>query len=114
VTILPSPLPRLARLFLPRNVVAITLGRRIWIAPELPPAQLEAVLRHEMVHVRQMKALGVPRFLCRYVGEYLRNRLRGMNHDAAYRAISFEREAFAVERGAHAVRPYRAGDDGDR
>jgi len=97
VTILPSPLPRLARLFLPRNVVAITLGRRIWIARALPPAELEVVLRHEMVHVRQMEQLGVPRFLWRYLGEYVRNRLRGMSHDQAYRAISFEREAFAVE-----------------
>ncbi|HKS21962.1 MAG TPA: hypothetical protein VJZ76_04125 [Thermoanaerobaculia bacterium] len=97
MTILPSPLPRFARLFLPRNVVAITLGRRIWVARELPPAEMEMVLRHEMVHVRQMEELGVPRFLWRYVSEYLRNRLRGMDHDAAYRAISFEREAFAVE-----------------
>jgi muconolactone delta-isomerase len=82
---------------LPRNVAAITLGRRIWIARELPPAEMEVLLRHEMVHVRQMEQLGVPRFLWRYVGEYVRNRLRGMDHDAAYRAISFEREAFAVE-----------------
>jgi hypothetical protein len=97
VTIVPSPLPRLARLLLPRNVVAITLGHRIWIARELPPAEMEVLLRHEMVHVRQMEQLGVPRFLWRYVGEYVRNRVRGMNHDAAYRAISFEQEAFAVE-----------------
>jgi hypothetical protein len=97
VTIVPSPLPRLARLLLPRNVVAITLGHRIWIARELPPAEMEVLLRHEMMHVRQMEQLGVPRFLWHYVGEYVRNRLRGMDHDAAYRAISFEREAFAVE-----------------
>ncbi len=97
MTIVPSPLPRLARLLLPRNVIAITLGHRIWVARELPPAEMEVLLRHEMVHVRQMEQLGVPRFLWRYVGEYVRNRLRGMDHDAAYRAISFEREAFAVE-----------------
>jgi hypothetical protein len=97
VTILPSPLPRFARLLLPRNVAAITLGRRIWVARELPPAEMAVLMRHEMVHVRQMEQLGVPRFLWRYVKEYVRNRLRGMDHDAAYRAISFEREAFAVE-----------------
>ena len=97
MTIVPSPLPRFARLLLPRNVVAITLGHRIWITRKLPPAEMEVLLRHEMVHVRQMEQLGVPRFLWRYVGEYVRNRLRGMDHDAAYRAISFEREAFAVE-----------------
>lgn len=84
-------------LLLPRNVAAITLGRRIWIARELPPADLDALLRHELVHVRQMERLGVALFLVRYVGEYVANRIRRMDHDAAYRAISFEREAFAVE-----------------
>jgi hypothetical protein len=84
-------------LLLPRNVAAITLGRRIWVARELPPAQMDALLRHELVHVRQMERLGVAVFLLRYVAEYVRNRVRGLGHDASYRAISFEREAFAVE-----------------
>ena len=73
-------------------------GRRIWIARELPPAEHEALLRHELVHVRQMEQLGVLAFVVRYLGEYLANRVRRMGHDAAYRAISFEREAFAAER----------------
>ena len=98
MTIVPSPLPRLVRLLLPRNLLAITLGRRIWIARELPPAEMEVLLRHELVHVRQMEQLGVLLFLVRYLGEYLRNRFRRMGHDAAYRAISFEREAFAAEK----------------
>ena len=85
-------------LLLPRNVAAITLGRRIWIARELPPAEHEALLRHELVHVRQMERHGMFVFLVQYLGEYLANRFRGMGHDAAYRAISFEREAFAAER----------------
>ena len=85
-------------LLLPRNVAALTLGRRIWIARELPAAELETLLRHELVHVRQMERLGVLPFLARYLGEYARNRFRRMGHDAAYRAISFEREAFAAER----------------
>jgi hypothetical protein len=82
------------RLFVHRNVAAITLGRRIYIAEEAT----EVILRHEMVHVRQAGELGLPRFLWRYVAEYLRNRWRGMAHDAAYRAISFEVEAFRAER----------------
>lgn len=85
-------------LLLPRDVAAITLGRRIWIARELPPEELERLLRHELVHVRQMEERGVVRFLIRYLAEYLRNRCRRMGHDAAYRAISFEQEAFAAER----------------
>jgi hypothetical protein len=97
VTIVPSPLPRFVRPFLPRNLLAITIGRRIWIARELPPAEMDVLLRHEMVHVAQMERLGVFVFVLRYVGEYVRNRLHGMGHDAAYRAISFEAEAFAAD-----------------
>ena len=82
---------------LPRAVAAITLGRRIWIRRELPPPQLDVLLRHELVHVRQMERIGVLPFLLRYLGEYIRNRVRGLGHDAAYRAISFEAEAFATE-----------------
>ena len=82
------------RLFVHRNVAAITLGRRIYIAEEAS----EEILRHEMVHVRQAGELGLARFLWRYVAEYLRNRRRGMAHHAAYRAISFEVEAFAAEK----------------
>jgi hypothetical protein len=81
------------RPFVLRNVAAITLGRRIYVAEEAT----EAILRHEMVHVRQAGELGLARFLWRYVAEYLRNRRRGMRHDEAYRAISFEVEAFAAE-----------------
>jgi hypothetical protein len=100
-------------LLLPRDVVAITLGRRIWVARELPPAQMDALLRHEMVHVRQMERLGVLWFLLRYVAEYVRNRARGLGHDAAYRAISFEREAFEAERpGAGAGAGSGAGSGG--
>jgi hypothetical protein len=83
------------RPFLFRGTVAITLGRRIYIDAEHYTA---AVVRHELVHVRQAGELGMLRFLTRYVLEYVRNRRRGMPHDEAYRAISFEAEAFAVER----------------
>ena len=80
--------------FLARGVAAITIGRRIWVRAG---ACSDALLRHELEHVRQMGELGLIRFLCRYLGEYVRNRLSGMSSDAAYRNISFEREAFAAE-----------------
>jgi len=84
------------RIFLLPRVIAITLGRRIYIAEG---HATEALLRHELVHVRQAGELGVIRFLWRYASEYVRNRRRGMTHDDAYRAISFEAEAFAAETG---------------
>ena len=57
----------------------------------------ESLLRHELTHVRQMGDLGLLRFGWRYLFEYFRNRFSGMAVDAAYRNISFEREAFAAE-----------------
>ena len=51
------------------------------------------LLRHELVHVRQWRDLGVARFLMRDVGSYLRWRLRGYGHWAAYRRIPLEVEA---------------------
>jgi len=77
-----------------RGVAAITMGRRIYIAVG---EESDTLLRHELAHVRQAEELGVVRFLLRYVAEYIRNRRIGMRHEAAYRAISFEVEAFAAE-----------------
>jgi len=88
------------RPFLARGVAAITIGRRIWVdvgRASARPDGLKSVLRHERVHVRQMRDLGVLRFLWLYLREYFRNRLAGMSSDDAYRNISFEREAFAAE-----------------
>jgi hypothetical protein len=82
------------RPFLHRRTIAISFGRRIYVAAGYAT---DALLRHELVHVRQATELGTIRFVCRYVAEYVRNRRRGMPHDAAYRAISFEAEAFAAE-----------------
>jgi hypothetical protein len=83
------------RPFLHRRTIAITLGRRVFVAEGYAS---DALIRHELVHVRQATELGVLRFVWRYVAEYVRNRRRGMSHDAAYRAISFEAEAFLAER----------------
>ena len=81
-----------------RDVAAITLGRRIYVAAAVREAQLESLIRHELAHVRQVAACGLWRFLWRYGMEYAGNRRAGMSRDEAYRAISFERDAFAAER----------------
>ena len=56
-------------------------------------AASEQLLRHERVHVRQWREFGFVGFLTRYVGAYLRWRLRGYGHWAAYRRIPLEIEA---------------------
>lgn len=85
------------RPFMQRDVLAITIGRRIYVSAEVGGSTLERLLRHEMVHVRQMQRLGVVRFLWRYLREYVAHRRAGLEAAAAYRSVSFEREAFAAE-----------------
>lgn len=89
------------RPFLVRGVLAITLGRRIYVAPKmLHRAQndLEALLRHELAHVRQVAQLGLVRFVAIYIRDYLRLRRSGLSRHQAYAAIPFEIEATAAEK----------------
>lgn len=53
------------------------------------------LLNHEKIHLRQQLELLVIPFYVWYLLEYLWHRLKGKSHYAAYRRISFEREAFA-------------------
>lgn len=85
------------RPFLARDVVAITLGRRIYVREMLESASFERLLRHELAHVRQVHRLGLVVFLWRYVLEFARNWRRLRSFHAAYAAISFEIEARAAE-----------------
>jgi hypothetical protein len=75
----------------PPGAAAITLGRVVSVRRRF--AGDERLLAHELVHVRQWRRLGVFGFLRRYVGAYLRWRLRGYGHWAAYRRIPLEVEA---------------------
>src|SRR5687767_6077517 len=95
--------PRWLRLVTARDVVAITLGRRIYLRADMterPPEKLARLLRHELVHVRQVNRLGVVIFLWRYVTEFLVHFWRERSVARAYRSISFEIEANAEEERA--------------
>lgn len=81
------------RPFLFGGVAGITLGRRVYVEGPDPIA----VLRHELVHVRQIQRLGILRFYWDYVREYVANRRRGLPPAEAYRQTSLEQEAFAAE-----------------
>jgi hypothetical protein len=84
------------RPFLMPGVLAITLGRRIYLAPAMlsrKPQEIESLIRHELVHVRQVVRLGLVRFFLIYVRDYLRLRRRGMTRHQAYANIPFELEA---------------------
>jgi Domain of unknown function (DUF4157) len=88
------------RPFLARDVIGITLGRRIYLNPKVssrPNSYMERLLRHELAHVRQVNRHGLIGFLVRYVTEFLRHFVREKSVAAAYRKISFEVEAAAAE-----------------
>jgi hypothetical protein len=80
------------------GATATTLGPLILMRPRgVGNARL---LRHELEHVRQWREQGVLGFLRRYLGAYLRWRLRGYPHWGAYRRIPQEVEAEWIARRA--------------
>ena len=86
--------------FMARNVLAITLGRRIYLSRHLMETgreRLEATLRHELEHVRQVQQHGFIRFLCIYLRDYVQLRRQGLSSAVAYAAIPFEIEAKEAE-----------------
>lgn len=85
------------RPFLMRGVIAITLGRRIYVRSEMAASALERLLRHEVAHVRQVNQYGLIRFLWKYLGEFFRHWWRLRSPQEAYARISFEVEARAAE-----------------
>lgn len=88
------------RPFMSRNVVAITLGRRIYILPsylERSRDEVARLIRHELAHVAQVQRLGLIRFLATYAVEFVRHFRRTRSVDAAYHSISFEVEARQAE-----------------
>lgn len=86
------------RPFLMRDVIAITLGRRVYLAANTAQEQVEQLLRHELAHVRQIARLGLVRFYWLYLIEFISLRRRGLSSSDAYHRISFEVEAFAAEK----------------
>jgi len=73
------------------GVGAMTLGRVILLRRD--QRDDDALLAHELVHVRQWRELGAGRFLWRYLGAYARGRAAGLSHQRAYEAIPLEVEA---------------------
>ena len=93
--------PVLERL-LGQHVHAITIGRTVAINPKVFEDVLKGsepeLLAHELIHVAQWEDQGIFAFAWAYMRDYLRLRLLGATHDAAYRSIGFEYQAFAGAR----------------
>lgn len=79
----------IAKLF---RVNGIVLYPFIFLAPKDPDPIL---INHELIHMDQIKRLGVFKFYRNYLCEYWTYRKKGLTHDQAYRSISFEQEAYS-------------------
>lgn len=101
------------------GVDAITLGRRVLVAPRhLRRGRGGArevtgrLMAHEVAHLLQAERAGLLPFLFAYLREYLSGMRRAPKWDAAahwraYSEISFEREAREIERAYQAWRARR-------
>lgn len=58
----------------------------------------ESDINHEMIHTAQMKEMGYVLFYLWYLVEWLIKLLKLGDSNKAYRAISFEREAYGNEK----------------
>jgi GNAT superfamily N-acetyltransferase len=81
------------------RVEAFVIGRTVFLSRRAARSvasgsrEGQALLAHERAHVDQYRRHGLPRFLFRYLSDYLRARARGRPHEEAYAEIGFEREA---------------------
>ncbi len=107
------PSPRLRyrhwifKLPLARNYRGMVMGRTILFKGDESDVS-PTLLRHELIHQEQIDRHGMARFYLIYLRDYLNNLWRLRDHDAAYRNIPFEREAFERENERE------AGQDDDR
>ncbi len=85
----------------PPQADAITLGSTVFVRKHA--ANSPSLMPHELIHVQQFAKHGPVRFLLRYVGAYLRFRLNGFGHLAAYRRIPLEVEASWLSRIGESV-----------
>ena len=95
-------MPPWMRTVLSGRVAAITIGTLVFVSPSRFEVVVSGndpeLLAHELIHVGQWRERGPVAFLIRYVSEYLRLRRCGLDHQVAYRHISFEWEAYAGAR----------------
>ena len=75
----------------PLKIEAIVLYPFVFFAAKQPTEKID---NHERIHIEQIKRDGVLMFYARYFYEYFRFRRKGLSHDLAYHAISYEQEAY--------------------
>lgn len=80
----------------PPQADAITIGKTVFVRKHA--ARSDRLIAHELIHVHQFERMGRFKFFRSYVGSYLKLRLSGYGHMAAYRRIPLEVEAVWLSR----------------
>ena len=97
-----TPMPPTVSKLLGSHVQAITIVRTIMVNPNLFERVIAGsepeLLAHELIHVAQWEDTGIVAFALDYARDYLRLRLLGATHDAAYRSVGFEYQAYVGAR----------------
>ena len=73
---------------------AITLGCHIYFSEKTVYSSL---LTHELVHIKQIEALGRFKFYFSYFYQFIKNLWKYKNWEKAYYFISFEQEAYKTQ-----------------
>ena len=81
------------RYLLPKSVTAIALWPFVFFK-ERNPSTNEVILNHEKIHLKQQLELLIIFFYFIYFIEYFVLLIIYLDHDKAYRNISFEKEAY--------------------
>ncbi len=79
------------------KVYGITLFPWVLYSESKKEVRESSLFGHELIHVRQIRAVGWLYFYWTYWWDYLRDRLKGMSPDDAYMHNYYEAEAYAGE-----------------
>jgi len=89
--------PNFFKVFIRKDFVGIALWPFIIFQNEESKKD-KVILNHEKIHLRQQIEMLVFFFYLWYLLEFLYHLIKTKNHLTAYRKISFEKEAYAMEK----------------
>jgi hypothetical protein len=93
-------IPRHVRMFAAVEPVAYASGNILYFSDGAYDPRSErgiALIGHEVAHSMQYAESGKWRFRMKYLGHYVRNRMRGMAARESYESIPFEEEARRIQ-----------------
>jgi hypothetical protein len=87
-----------------KGIRAVTMPWAVYVHPDVAAQltqpqdddDLALLMVHELMHVEQLRRLGVAPHTLQYVSDYVRGRIAGLGHWESYRRVRLEQEARAA------------------